>query len=180
MRGKALAHLNMEDLHRLSFDCLHNKVVSAVLLALGSNYRAEHHLAHVRQYLAELGDIQLSTAFQNPDFTATLDQPKPDYINQCVYLTLKKSMTLIKLQSIFKQLEKDCGRDCVKESKPSVKQSAIKKVTMDIDILAVKLDPKQNSLSRNLGNNWTIIAERYPFKTHEIIGIEELVKSGLQ
>ena len=46
---------------------------------------------------------------------------------------------------------------------------------MDIDILLIKLDDEKNSLSKK----WIIMADRYPFKTHERAGIEELLLSGL-
>ncbi|MGB5877736.1 MAG: hypothetical protein WBG84_10320, partial [Psychrobacter nivimaris] len=83
--------------------------VVEVVLALGSNYQADKYLPLARQRLAALGAVQLSTAFQNPDFTATLDQPKPDYTNQCVHLVLTTPMRLQQLQKTFKTLEGDCN-----------------------------------------------------------------------
>ena len=141
------------------------------LLALGSNYQAEKYLSLIREKLAVLGEIQLSTAFQNPDFTATSELPKPDYTNQCVYLTLTSAMTLQQLQQTFKQFESDCGRQRSSESI----NNPIKIVTMDIDILLIKLDDKQNSLSKK----WIIMADRYPFKAYERAGIEELISNRL-
>ena len=167
MTHRALADLNLEDLKQCAPEQLQTHSVSAVLLALGSNYQAEKYLPRAREQLAALGEIQLSTAFQNPDFTATPELPKPDYTNQCVYLTLTSAMTLQQLQQTFKKIESDCGRQRCSESI----KDPIKIVTMDIDILLIKLDDKENSLSKK----WIIMADRYPFKAHERAGIEELV-----
>jgi len=185
MTHRVLTDLNLEDLKQCAPEQLQMQSVTAVLLALGSNYQAEKHLPFVREELAILGEIQLSTAFQNPDFTATLEQPKPDYINQCVYLTLTFAMTLQQLQQTFKQFESDCGRQrCSETIKNPIKP--IKIVTMDIDILLIKLDDNQNSLSKNTASKkiienskqWIIMADRYPFKSHERAGIEELISKG--
>ncbi len=165
MTNKKLAELNIESLDNRTFEQMQAQTVTAVVLALGSNYQAEHHLPRVRKQLAALGEVHLSTAFQNPDFTATSDQPKPDYTNQCVYLLLASPTTLQDLQHIFKQLEGECGRQCLPES-----QILVRQVTMDIDILVVNVDSQENSLSKK----WIILANRYPFNTHEIIGMEEL------
>lgn len=171
MTHRALADLNLEDLKQCAPEQLQTHSVSAVLLALGSNYQAEKYLPRAREQLAALGEIQLSTAFQNPDFTATPELPKPDYTNQCVYLTLTSAMTLQQLQQTFKKIESDCGRQRCSESI----KDPIKIVTMDIDILLIKLDDKENSLSKK----WIIMADRYPFKAHERAGVEELILSGL-
>ena len=162
MTNKNLVNLN--DLERQTFEQLQFNKVSAVVLALGSNYQAEQHLAIARQKITELGKVTLSTAYQNPDFTATTAQPKPDYINQCAYLALNSSMTLQYLQQVFKQFENDCyRRRQVKNT--AIKQVAVKKVTMDIDILLVRLEHT---------SEWIIMAERYPFKAHERAGVVEL------
>ena len=180
---KSLTNLNLDDLKQCTPEQLQMRSVTAVLLALGSNYQAKKHLPFVREKLTILGEIRLSTAFQNPDFTATLEQPKPDYINQCVYLILTSIMTLQQLQQSFKRLESECGRQRCSESI----KNPIKIVTMDIDILLIKLDDKENSLSNNLkpkkivknSEQWIIMADRYPFKAHERAGVEELILSGL-
>lgn len=171
MTHRALADLNLEDLKQCAPEQLQTHSVSAVLLALGSNYQADKYLPRAREQLAALGEIQLSTVFQNPDFTATPELLKPDYTNQCVYLTLTSAMTLQQLQQTFKKIESDCGRQRCSESI----KDPIKIVTMDIDILLIKLDDKENSLSKK----WIIMADRYPFKAHERAGVEELLLSGL-
>ena len=170
MMHKALAGW-LESLTRCEPEALHAQPVTAVLLALGSNHDADVHLPRVRESLAALGEIQLSTAFQNPDFTSTEVQPKPDYTNQCVHILLMSPMTLQQLQQIFKQFECDCNRQRLTET-----QAPIKKVTMDIDILLIALD-KNNSLSNHKDfkrSKWIIMADRYPFKAHERAGLEEL------
>lgn len=171
--------MNLEALKKYVPESLKQQVVESVLLALGSNHQANYYLAQVRKLLAGLGEIQLSTAFQNPDFTATIELPKPDYINQCVYLSLAQSMTLEQLQQILKKFENDCGRQRSSEST----ENLIETVTMDIDILLIKPSIAKNSLSKNSKNicegesteEWIIMADRYPFKEHEIVGVEELL-----
>lgn len=170
---KELAELNLETLEFCAPDALQAQSVTAVLLALGSNYQAENYLPRVHESLAMLGQITLSTAFQNPDFTATLEQPKPDYTNQCVYLSLTQSVTLKQLQQMFKNFESDCNRQRLTEA-----QTLIKKVTMDIDILLIKTALDKNSLSKKRASEWIVMTDRYPFKVHERVGIEELVSNG--
>ena len=170
---KELADLNFHTLEKQAPEALQAQSVIAVLLALGSNYQAEIYLPIVRASLATLGEIKLSTAFQNPDFTATFELPKPDYTNQCVYLSLKSSMTLQQLQQTLKQFECDCHRQRSAEQSMLVKQ-----VTMDIDVLLVHLDMNHNSLSNKSKFKWIIMADRYPFKRHEKAGIKELVANG--
>ncbi|AAZ19032.1 hypothetical protein Psyc_1181 [Psychrobacter arcticus 273-4] len=174
MTHKALADL-FESLTSCEPEGLQAQPISAVLLALGSNHDADIHLPRVRKCLANLGDITLSTAFQNPDFTATMELPKPDYTNQCVYLSLATPITLQELQQTFKQFECECERQRLTELPTGIKQ-----VTMDIDILLVKL-AKKNSLSKNKEfewSKWITMADRHPFKAHERAGIEEL-KAGI-
>lgn len=179
---KNLADLSLETLKKQTPEQLQTQSVTAVLLALGSNYQAEHYLPLVRKDLADLaalGEIQLSTAFENPDFTSTEAQPKPDYTNQCVYLRLVEPMTLQQLQQVFKDIEGDCHRQRLTEA-----DTPIKKVTMDIDILLIEtllieVVSDENSLSKNKDfeeSNWIVMADRYPFKAHERAGVEELIK----
>ena len=176
---KNLANLHLDDLKKYAPEQLQTQSVTAVLLALGSNYQAEKHLPFVREKLAILGEIQLSTAFQNPDFMATLEQPKPDYINQCVYLTLTSAMTLQQLQKTFKKFESDCNRQRLSDSI----KNPIEIVTMDIDILLIETVFNKNSLSKKeiskSPKQWVIMADRYPFKAHERAGVEELISNGL-
>lgn len=176
---KALTGLDLETLKKHLPEQLQAQSVTAVLLALGSNYQAENYLPRVRESLATLGEMYLSTAFENPDFTSTKTQPKPDYTNQCVYLSLKPVMTLQQLQQVFKQFERDCGRQRSSEST----KNSIKPVTMDIDILMIKPALNENSLSKERVSEkqekwpeqWIVMADRYPFKAHERAGIEELI-----
>lgn len=168
--NKDLAYLHYDSLAKISFAELQPQSVSAVLLSLGSNYQADYHLQIVRKSLAELGAIKLSSAFENPDITATRQQPKASYVNQCVSLNLSKSITLAELQQLFKDLEQHCGRQ--RSLKSNVEQ-----VSMDIDILLVKLANDQNSLS-NDKDEWIVVAERYPFKEHEKAGIKDIKKEA--
>ena len=179
---KNLADLSLETLKKQTPELLQTQSVTAVLLALGSNYQAEHYLPLVRKDLADLaalGEIQLSTAFENPDFTSTEAQPKPDYTNQCVYLLLTVPISLQQLQQIFKDLEGECHRQRLTEA-----QTPIKKVTMDIDILLIRTALNKNSLSNKMSSKqiiseWLIMVDRYPFKAHEKVGVEELISTKL-
>lgn len=153
--------LDIASLKRCSAELLHTQVLTAVVIALGSNYQANYHLPNALTYLATLGETQISTPFTNPDFTTTAHQPKPDYVNQCVSLSLTSPITLQQLQWMFKQFENECDRQRISDS------SSIEKVTMDIDILLIKLQ---------VDSEWTIMAERYPFKAHERAGLIELLK----
>ncbi|WP_435978552.1 2-amino-4-hydroxy-6-hydroxymethyldihydropteridine diphosphokinase [Psychrobacter sp. DM4] len=177
--------MTIEGLDTLHFECvpsatsnsLQDKEVTAVLIALGSNHQADSHLPQVIEQLAVFGDITVSTPFQNPDFTATAMQSKPDYVNQCVYLCLHQAITLGHLQQLLKSIEGQCGRNRSTEA-----QQTVKRVTMDIDILLVRLN--SNSLSIkcvfNLSNGWIILSDRYPFKIHETLGIRELSSHQMQ
>lgn len=170
---KGSLNMNLETLKKIAPEQLQQQPVTAVLLALGSNYQAEYYLSHVRKNLQGLGNTQLSTAFKNPDFTATLEHPKPDYINQCVYLSLTTPIILRQLQQTFKGFESDCDRQRLAEL-----QTAIKQVTMDIDILLIKLSNNKNSLSNKYISEWIVMVDRYPFKAHEKAGIEELIEGS--
>lgn len=155
----SISDFDVSTLKKYMPDRLQAQTVMAVLIALGSNYQAQYYLPRVRKQLAALGKVTFSTAFQNPDFTATLENPKPDYTNQCVYLDLNSPITLQQLQHIFKVFESDCNR--CRQSEPT----AVKQVTMDIDILLIKLETT---------DEWVVMADRYPFKAHESAGIVEL------
>ena len=172
MMHKTSTDLSVEALTQCSPESLQAQPVVEVLLALGSNYQTEKYLPLARERLAALGEVRLSTAFQNPDFTATTQLPKPDYTNQCVHLVLTTPMSLQQLQQTFKTLEGDCHR--CRQTKPN----QVRRVTMDIDILMIKLASVENSLSKNIvylpKKNWIIMTDRYPFKAHERLGIEEL------
>lgn len=175
MMHKTSMDLNVATLTQCAPETVQAQPVVEVVLALGSNYQADKYLPLARQRLAALGEVRLSTAFQNPDFTATLEQPKLDYTNQCVHLTLTTPMHLQQLQHTFTTLESDCHR--CRQTEPN----QVRRVTMDIDILMIKLADKENSLSKNSVFksmfDWIVMADRYPFKAHEEAGVRELTVS---
>lgn len=177
MMHKKSVDLNLATFTQCAPEAMQAQPVVEVVLALGSNYQADKYLPLARQRLAALGEVRLSTAFQNPDFTATLEQPKPDYTNQCVHLVLATPMSLQQLQQTFKTLEGDCNR--CRQTEPN----QIRRVTIDIDILLIKLSKENNSLSKKLVSkpmsDWIIMADRYPFKAHEEAGVEELILTKL-
>lgn len=179
MMHKMSMDLNLETLTQCAPETLQAQSVAEVLLALGSNYQAEKYLPLARERLAALGKVHLSTAFQNPDFTATAAQPKPDYTNQCVHLLLTTPMSVQQLQHTFKAFEGDCHR--CRQTEPK----QIRRVTMDIDILLIKRANEINSLSDKFMSNepmenWIIMADRYPFKAHEMVGIKELIRTDCE
>ncbi|GAF56893.1 hypothetical protein JCM18901_2654 [Psychrobacter sp. JCM 18901] len=167
----------MATLKRCAPEMVQARPVVELVLALGSNYQADKYLPLARQRLAALGEVRLSTAFQNPDFTATTQLPKPDYTNQCVHLTLITPISLQQLQQTFKTLEGDCHR--CRQTKPN----QVRRVTMDIDILMIKLANIENSLSKDSifksMSDWIVMADRYPFKAHEEAGVKELILTKL-
>ncbi|WP_420230533.1 2-amino-4-hydroxy-6-hydroxymethyldihydropteridine diphosphokinase [Psychrobacter sp. ER1] len=182
MTAKSMMHKTSVDLNLATFTQCAPETVQAqpvveVVLALGSNYQADKYLPLARQRLAALGEVRLSTAFQNPDFTATTQLPKPDYTNQCVHLTLITPISLQQLQQTFKTLEGDCHR--CRQTKPN----QVRRVTMDIDILMIKLANIENSLSKDSifksMSDWIVMADRYPFKAHEEAGVKELILTKL-
>ena len=75
MMHKTSVDLNLATLTQCEPETVQAQPVVEVVLALGSNYQADKYLPLARQRLAALGEVRLSTAFQNPDFTATLEQP---------------------------------------------------------------------------------------------------------
>ena len=136
-----------------------------VVLALGSNHQAQKHLAYVQEKMTTLGAVQYSKAYQNPDFTATPERPKPDYVNQCVYLRLDDARTLAELRQLFAALESDCQR-CRMPATPHAPH-AVRLVTMDIDILLIKATAPAAA--------WQLLSNRVPLKAHERIGVAELL-----
>ena len=177
MMHKTSVDLNLATFTQCAPETVQAQPVVEVVLALGSNYQADKYLPLARQRLAALGEVRLSTAFQNPDFTATLEQPKPDYTNQCVHLTLTTPVSLQQLQQTFRTLEGDCHR--CRQTKPN----QVRRVTMDIDILMIKLANIENSLSKystfKSMPDWIVMADRYPFKAHEEAGVKELILTKL-
>ena len=163
-------------------DTLQQRTVTAVLLALGSNYQADDYLPKVRQRLALLGHLTLSTAFENPDFTATAAQPKPDYTNQCALLSLTEPMPLAQIQAVCKAIENECNR-CRADHHVGLEgtntdddPTGIRRVTMDIDILLICMLPRHGIVEKQPAASaaWIVMANRYPFKAHEQAGIDEL------
>ena len=56
-------------------------------------------------------------------------------------------------------------------------------MTIDIDILLIKLSKENNSLSKKPTFksvfDWIVMADRYPFKAHEEAGVKELILTKL-
>ncbi len=138
----------------ISLQTAKNLTPNQLLIALGSNYQAEVFLNFAQQQLTTFGKSQFSSVFINPDYR---NPNNPQYSNQCAIISLEKSQSLAKIIRQLKLLEIACQRQ---KNQPLV--------TLDIDVLAIKTE--QNSY-------WQIIEKRYPFKIHEIIGINELFAS---
>lgn len=168
-----------------SSEDLSKSLIDELLIAMGSNDNAAYYLPLAQAKLEQLGSIVLTDALVNPDFTATAQHPKPDYTNQCVYLKLQKPLDLAALIQQFRQIENDCDRarsldattnslshvvsrrdkqQCASDAQISEK---IKKVSVDIDILALKVVGEPS---------WQISKRRLPFKTHEVIGLTQLLR----
>lgn len=130
---------------------------NCLLIALGSNYQAEIFLNFARQQLATFGKGQFSSVFINPDYR---NPNNPQYSNQCAIIFIEKKQLLAKIIQQLKLLEITCQRQ---KNQPLV--------TLDIDVLAIKIEKSPH---------WQIIDKRYPFKPHEMIGINELFASTYQ
>ncbi|WP_019672983.1 2-amino-4-hydroxy-6-hydroxymethyldihydropteridine diphosphokinase [Psychrobacter lutiphocae] len=135
------------------------RTVNAIgyIVELGSNKNANKHLAQARYQLSKL--CQQSTwsdAFVNPDYTATANNPKPDYTNQCGLLKIAVGqIDTEELVQATKAIERQIGHSCNQQ------------VLIDIDVLAVVTT-----------EGVFAVAERYPFKEHEWIGLNELYSKG--
>ncbi len=114
------------------------------------------------------------------------------YSNQCAVIQLSAHQPLAQLIHWFKSLEDACHRQRSQYTQdPQLANSLIKSrpssnlvpqnlaypnnlaspnlVTLDIDVLAIKQDSQQP---------WLAIDKRYPFKVHEMVGINELYPSA--
>lgn len=150
--------------------------INVVLLAIGSNEQAAYHLANARGQLSKLGKMALSEPLVNPDFTATPESPKPDYTNQCVYIALDKALSFAELTEYFTAIETLCERKrSLDDEAESITDRAllnppVKLVSMDIDVLGFR---------QQADGEWRLIQRRLPLKTHEKIGLQQLLTSAL-
>lgn len=151
------------------------------IVELGSNQEASHHLQQSRKMLEDqASEAYWSTEFINPDYTATAENPKPDYTNQCGYLKLNQAdqsrLTLGELVKASKVIEKQIQQHCYEAEKinrlevdellQSITEPKNRVVIIDIDILAIVTD----------SGKIIAVEERYPFKHHEWVGLTELYK----
>lgn len=155
----------------------------AVLLSMGSNHHANTNLSSARAMLGKWGDAVFSHLLVNPDYTATPNNPKPDYTNQCAIITLHTPISLTAFNQYIKDFEY-----CQQRHHTEHKQQG--KVTIDIDVLAVKLALADNSHKdpanvtathfiattdyKNAASDWLFIASRLPLKAYEQQGLHEI------
>ena len=160
------------------------------IVELGSNQKAQHHLKLSRAALeAKAVSASWSTEYINPDYTATPENPKPDYTNQCGYLQLdpnhnhdddgKTPQSLGELVKASKVLEKQIQQDFYQAEQinkldvdtllKSIVEPKNRQVIIDIDILAIMTESE----------GIIAVAERYPFKHHEWVGLIELYDKKL-
>ena len=190
-----LSNLNLDDLNSDISDDIKQQIISEVqpllqiseitpvgyIVELGSNQEASYHLQQARTVLeAQASKAYWSTEFINPDYTATADNPKPDYTNQCGYLDLRVSkqptLSLGELVKASKVIEKQIQQDFYEAEKinqlevdellQSIAEPKNRVVIIDIDILAIVTD----------SGKIIAVEERYPFKHHEWVGLTELYK----
>ncbi len=141
----------------ISLQTAKNLTPKRILIALGSNYQAKVFLNFARQQLATFGKVQFSSVLINADYR---NHNNPQYSNQCAIIFLEKQQLLSTIIQQLKLLEIACQRQ---KNQPLV--------TLDIDVLAIMTENSPH---------WSIIEKRYPFKQHEIIGINELFASTYQ
>lgn len=175
-----------------------DSLLSVVLLAMGSNHHAKANLSAARAMLGQWGDAVFSHLLVNPDYTATPNNPKPDYTNQCAVITLHTPTSLTAFNQHIKDFEHDRQRHHIGHKRQG-------KVTIDIDVLAVKLalldnhhldnyhidnanlivtdvitnnvittNVVANADDKNTASDWLFIASRLPLKSHERQGIHEI------
>lgn len=150
---------------------LEAKKVDGLLIAMGSNHEPQKNLSQAYDYLNGLGSgngaggVVFSEAMQTPDYTATGAEQKPDYINQCAKVDLAEPHVLAEVIAGLKQIEAQCQRQ-------EMKQNLTWAVTLDLDVLAVRLATDEKQELQNKQNNiWVFIKKRYPLKAHEQAGI---------
>lgn len=179
VRGSALT-LELDKLVKRSPKALAEQPVTAVIVALGSNYLAEYYLARAHAQLKQLGAVRLSSAFTNPDYTATPQLPKPDYTNQCAMIELTQPLILASLIQQLKEIEASCDRQrCGLSLSDEQQDYQSNQVTMDIDVLILKCmsevaENEQIEQVHCQKSTWVILANRYPFKAHELKGLAQL------
>ncbi len=164
--------------------------VTHLLVALGSNWQPQKHLAFAEKKLAELGSVQFSKVFVNPDYTVNYNDnshnnthnntyndkslAKADYSNQCAIIELTKPSKLDELIKQLKSIEDACQRQRYGQRSNLTTKTNLK-VSLDIDVLAVILAIDENPIIKK---SWFAIDKRYPFRHHEWVGVEELFFGG--
>lgn len=123
-----------------------NFIVSAFVVAMGSNTDAKRAFAIAECELTSLGELQMSAQTVGLDFTGRTDLV---YHNACAMVELCEPMSFADLYERLKYIENLCGRGRDRQIVP-----------MDLDILAVFADA-----------NWQISRQRLPFKEHERVGL---------
>lgn len=124
-------------------------IVSAFVVAMGSNSHAEQAFVIAECELTSLGELQMSAKTVGLDFTGRTDSV---YHNACAMVSLNEPMVFTDLYWQLKDIERQCGRVQGGQGVP-----------MDLDILAV-FD----------GTVWQISQKRLPFKAHERAGLSEV------
>lgn len=123
-----------------------NFIVSAFVVAMGSNTDAKRAFAIAECELTSLGELQMSAQTVGLDFTGRTDLV---YHNACAMVSLNEPMVFTDLYWQLKHIERQCGRVQGGQGVP-----------MDLDILAVFAD-----------ESWQISRQRLPFKEHERVGL---------
>lgn len=150
--------------------------IEGMIVALGSNSKnASLSLRVAREELENVYQQAVwSSEFVNPDYTATIDNPRPDYTNQCGYLLFSESNSTKFITDITQQckliesiVKTEAGNKATSIHTDGLDKPQYKIILIDIDVLAVKT---------SLG--LIAIKKRYPFRKHEWIGIEELLQKG--
>lgn len=161
---------------------LSSDMVDGAVLSLASNVAPDVHLPACRQSLADIGRVTLSAVNQNACQFADNHAPKQHaavqiapYHNQIAVVMLNHAMPYAKLWQLSKQLERDNGRQAC--TKPNV--------TLDVDILAVRLAAEQISLppivlpaaAREAAiqrGDWQLLARRLPLASYDRAGLASL------
>ena len=166
-----------------SRESLLNVPIYQVVLALGSNHEALANLEQARQALEQLASAWVwSTPYENADYTATPDRPKPNYVNQCGSLMVSvKKFTLNEIIRLTKNIEQR-----IAQANPLNPTTDYRQVSIDIDVLMVSVKPHYDTDDKNVrvgdkddeiqtdDYQMMVISERMPLKQHERLGLKEL------
>ena len=126
--------------------------VTGILVMMGSNDKAEHRLTQALVLMGQMADLAQITPLSQLISADHTGRSQALYHNQGVCLLFRQPVQMADIVASLKAIESTCGRDTEHNS-----AAYGYLVALDLDILAVQM-----------AGEWWVIAERYPFKAHEL------------